>query len=85
MKSDPIVPGDKPPMAIRYNYISQRVIGYIATEGGGITEPGVPYSYHYPDNYYNVSICPLLCPHNIGRYFSSCTALGSHNRCGSLT
>ena len=80
MKIDTRVPGDKSPMAIRYNYISQMVIGYISIEGVVITEPGVPCLYHYPENYYNVSICPFLCPHNIGRYFSACTAIDSHDR-----
>ena len=43
MKSAPRVPSDRPLMSIRYKYISQKVLGFIAAEGGGSTEPIVPY------------------------------------------
>ena len=48
-------------------------------EGGIITVPGVPYLYHYPDNYSNVSIHPILCPQFIGRYFSAYNTIDNHN------
>ena len=60
-------------------YISQKVLGFIAMEGGIITVPGVPYLYHYPDNYSNVSIHPILCPRFLGRYFSACNTIDNHN------
>ena len=56
MKSTPRVPGDRPLMATVYKYIYQKVLGFIATEGAGITEPGAPYLNCYPVNCYNVSI-----------------------------
>ena len=56
MNSAPIVPGDKPIMAIGYKCISQKVLGFIAVEGDGSTEPVVPYLSRYPENYYNLSI-----------------------------
>ena len=37
VKSDTIVPGDKPLMDIRYKYISQKILGFIDMERGLIT------------------------------------------------
>ena len=56
MKSTPRVTGDRPLMAIGYKYRSQKVLGFIYMEGGGSTEPGVPYLYFCPANYSSVSI-----------------------------
>ena len=50
MKSAPRVPGDKTILAIIYRYISQKVLGFISTEGDGITKPGLSYLSHYPEN-----------------------------------
>ena len=43
MKSNPIVPGGRPLMEIGYKCNSRRVLGFIATERAGSTEPGDPY------------------------------------------
>ena len=43
MNSVPIFPGEKPPMVIEYKDKSQKVHGFIATEGGRSNEAGVPY------------------------------------------
>ena len=51
MKSDQIVTGDRPLMAIRYNYIYQKLIVFIANEGGGINEPYVTYLSRFSDNF----------------------------------
>ena len=67
MKSAPIVPGNKPRMDIGYKYIYQKVLLFIATDGGGSTEPGVPYLYFYPGNYYNISVFPIFCPRVVVR------------------
>ena len=75
MKSSLRVPGDRLIMDIGYKYISQKVLGFIATEGVGSTESGVPYLSRYPDNNYNVSINLFLCPHIIGRYLSECNEI----------
>ena len=39
-------------MDIGYKYNSRKVLGFIAIEGGGRTEPGDPHLYPLPDNYY---------------------------------
>ena len=69
MKITPRVTGGRPLMAIRYKYRSHRVLGFIAIEGAGSTEPVVTYLSRYPENYYNVSIQPVLLTHMNGRYF----------------
>ena len=72
MRVTPIFPVDRPPMAIGYKYNSRKFLGFIATEGAGSTESGDPYLSRFPDMYYNVSICPVVCPKLIGRYFNAC-------------
>ena len=62
MKSTTRAPGDKPLMYIRYKYNNRKVLWYIATKGSESTEPGYPYLYSFPDNYFNVSICPVFFP-----------------------
>ena len=80
MKSTPRVPGDRPLTAIGYRYRSYKVIGFIANEGARITEPDVPYLSHYPDDYSNVSICPVVSTHTISRYLSACNAIDIRKR-----
>ena len=43
MKNNTIVPGDRQIMAIVYKDIPQKLLGFIASEVAGSTEPGVPY------------------------------------------
>ena len=56
MKITPRVPGDIPPMEIRYRYNSIKVLGFIAIGGSRISEPGDPYLSSFPDIYSNVSV-----------------------------
>ena len=67
-------------MFIVYKYRYYKVLGFIATEGGGITEPGVLYLSSYPGNYYNVSIFPIICHHAFGRHLSTYNSIYNHNR-----
>ena len=41
MNITPRVPGYRPPLYIKYKYNSLKVLRFIATEGGGSTEPGL--------------------------------------------
>ena len=43
MNGTPIFTGDIPIMDIVYRYNSRKFLGFIATEGGEITEPGYYY------------------------------------------
>ena len=79
-KSTPRVPGDISRVAILYGYISQKVLGFDAVEGGRSNELGVPYFSCYPENYSIVSICPVLCHHFIGSNFSACNTIYNYNR-----
>ena len=80
LKSTPRFPGERPLLAIGYKYNSRKVPGFIATEGDGTTEPGDPYLSRFPDIYSNVSVCPVVRPHLLGRYFNACNAIDNHNR-----
>ena len=68
-----------PLLDIGYKYNSWKVLGFIATEGAGITEPGDPYLYCLPDIYSNISVCPVVRPHFLGRYFNPCNLIDDHN------
>ena len=72
MKSTPILPGERPLLDIGYKYNSRNVLGFIATEGSGSTEPGDYYLSHFPDIFSNVYICPVVFPHLLVRYFNAC-------------
>ena len=63
LKSTPRFTGESPLLAIGYKYNSRKVLGFIATEGAGSTEPGYPYLSHFPDIYSNVSVLPVFRPH----------------------
>ena len=79
MQSNPRVPGDRPLMTTGYKYIYHKVLGFIAAYRTIITVPGVTYLYRYPYDYSNVYICPVLCTHFMGSYFSACNAIDNHN------
>ena len=79
MRIIPRVPGGRTLMAIGYKYNSRKVLGFIATEGGGSTEPGDPYLSHFPDIYSNVSVRPVVHPHLMGMYFNVYNAMDNHN------
>ena len=66
-------------MAIGYKYNSRRVLGFIATEGAGSTEPGDPYLSRLFDIYSDIYVRPVVRPHLLGRYFNSCNSLDNHN------
>ena len=72
MKSNPRAPGEILLLAIGYKSISRKILEFIATEGDGINEPGDTYLPRFPDIYSNVSVCPVLHSHLLGRYFNDC-------------
>ena len=69
MKSTPRVPGGRPLLAIWYKYNYINVLGFIATEGAVSTAPGDTYLSCLPDIYSNISVCPVVFPQLIDRYF----------------
>ena len=54
------VTGDIKIMAIRYKQNSWKVLVSIYNQGDGRTEPGDTYLSHFPENYYHVSIQPVV-------------------------
>ena len=67
-------------MTIGHKCNSRKVLGFIATEGSGITGPGDSYLSRFPDIYSNVSVRPVVRPRLLGRYFNACNAIDNHNR-----
>ena len=56
------------------------VLGFIANEVSGRTEPGDTYLSHFPEIVSNVSVCPVVRPHLIGKYINVCNAIDNQNR-----
>ena len=79
LKITPSVPGDIPLMAIGYNYSYRKALGFIVTDGDGSTEPGDHYLSHFPEFFSNVSVCSVVCPHLLGRYFDAFNETCNHN------
>ena len=68
MKITQNVPVVIPLLAIGYKYSSSKVLGFIATEGGGSNEPSDPYLSCFPDIYSNVYVrprCSSLLPRQV--------------------
>ena len=80
LKSTLRFPGERTLLEIGYKYNSRKVLGFIATEGAGSTEPGDPYLSRLPDIYSNFSVHPVVLPHLLGRYFNACNLIDNHNR-----
>ena len=77
---NPKVPGDRPLISIGHKCNSWKVLGFIATEGDGITYTGYFYLFCLPENYSNVSIHPVVVPRIIGTFFNACNAIYNNNR-----
>ena len=60
MNSTPRFSGEITLLANGYKYNSRKVLGYIATEGNGSTEPGDPYLFRFPENFQIILFAPLF-------------------------
>ena len=80
MNSNTRVTGGIPILDIVYKYNSREVLGFITTEGAGSTEPGDPYLSRLPDIFSSVSVCHVVQPHLVGRYFNACNAMDNNNK-----
>ena len=80
IKSSPIVPDDRPLTETEYKCIYQKILGFIDTEGYGITEPGVPYLSSYPRSYSYLYIFLVIRTRVIVKYFSACNEIETDNR-----
>ena len=43
LRSKPMIPGDRPLIAIGYKYNARRVLSFIVTKNAGSTKTGIPY------------------------------------------
>ena len=59
LRSKPMVPGDRPLIAIGSKYNARKVLSLIVTDNTGITKTGIPYLSNYPDQFNNVTIFPV--------------------------
>ena len=55
------------------------MIGYIATELGGITDPVDPYLSNFTATCFNVYVFPVVHPRILGWYFNDYNAIDQHN------
>ena len=59
LSSKPVVPGERPILAIGYKYNCQKVLSFVDTVGAESTMLDINYLSNYPDQFSNVSIFPV--------------------------
>ena len=62
LSSKPMIPGDRPLIAIGYKYNARKVPYFIVTDNTGCTKTDIPYLSKYPDQFTNVAIRPVALP-----------------------
>ena len=62
LKSNPMVPRDRPLIAIGYTYNVRKVLSFIVTDNAVITNTGITYLSKYIDQCANVAIRPVARP-----------------------
>ena len=79
LRSNPMVPGGRPLIAIGYKYNARKVIHFIVTDNTGIINTGIPYLSKYPDQFTNFSIRPVGRPLVMSKQ-SAVNEVDSHNK-----
>ena len=64
-----MITGERRLLVIGYRYNFRKVLSFFATESAGRTKLGIPYLSKYPDQFYNVSICPVAHPLLMSKFF----------------
>ena len=67
--SKPMVPRERRILSIGYKYNSWKVLLFVSTAGSWSTTLGIPYLSRYPDQFSNVSICPVACLLLVSKFF----------------
>ena len=62
LRSKPMVPGDKPLIAIGYKYNARKVVHFIVTDNARSTKTGIHYLSKHPEQFTNVAIIPVSHP-----------------------
>ena len=79
LRSKPMVPGDRPLIDIGYKYTTWKVLYFIVIDNIGSTKTGNPYLSKYPDQFANVSICPVARPLVLSKT-NAVNEIDSHNK-----
>ena len=79
LRSKPMVPGDRPLIAIGYKYNAHKVLSFIVTDNSDITKTDIPYLSNYPDQFTNVAIRPIARPLVMSKK-SDVNEVDSHNK-----
>ena len=79
LRNKPMVPGDRPLIAIGYKYNARKVLYFIVTDNAWSTNTVITYLSKYPDQYNNVAICPVARPLVMSKK-SAVNEVDSHNK-----
>ena len=79
LRSKPMVPGDRPLIAIDYKYNARKVLSFIVTDNKGRTKTGINYLSKYTDQFTNVAIHPVARP-LVMSMFSAVNKVDYHNK-----
>ena len=80
LRIKPIVPRGRLIIVIGYKYNVCKVLSFIVTDNTGITQAGLTYLSKYPDQFYNVSILPVVSTLVMYNLFLSVNEVGYHNK-----
>ena len=80
LSSNNMVPGERPLIEIGYKYNYQNILSFVATVGAGRTMLGINYLLTFPDQFSNISICPVARPHLMSKFFGLVNEVESHNK-----
>ena len=80
LRSKPMVPGGRPPIALGYKYNARKVLYFIVTDNRGRTLAGLTCLYMYSDKFSYVSIIPVSCPLFMHKLFGFVNEVGSHKK-----
>ena len=69
LRSNPMVPGDRPLISIGYKYNARKFLSFIVTDNSGSTKTGIPYLSKYPDQFTNVAFRPVARPLVVSKTF----------------
>ena len=75
-----MVTGCRPLISICYKYNVRKVIYFIVTDNAGSTHTVLPNLYKYPDQFTNLSICPVDHPLVVSKFFSAVNEVDSHKK-----
>ena len=79
LRSKPIVPGDRPLIAIGYKYNARKFLSFIVIYNAGRTKTGIPYLSKYTGKFNNIAIHLVACPLVISKKYSA-NEVDSHNK-----